>query len=44
MVAHEFLIDCREFKKRAGIEVNDIAKRLMDYGSEIFVINNNFYF
>ncbi len=31
-VAHEFIIDCRPFRKSAGIEVNDIAKRLMDYG------------
>jgi glycine dehydrogenase len=31
-VAHEFIIDCRSFKKSAGIEVDDIAKRLMDYG------------
>jgi len=30
-VAHEFIIDCRPFKKN-GIEVIDIAKRLMDYG------------
>ncbi len=29
--AHEMIIDCREFKK-VGIEVTDIAKRLMDYG------------
>jgi glycine dehydrogenase len=29
--AHEMIIDCREFRK-AGIEVEDIAKRLMDYG------------
>ncbi len=29
--AHEFIIDCREFKK-SGIEVEDIAKRLIDYG------------
>ncbi len=29
--AHEFIIDCRDFKK-AGVEVADIAKRLMDYG------------
>ena len=29
--AHEMIIDCREFKK-AGVEVEDIAKRLMDYG------------
>ena len=32
MVAHEMIIECREFKKSAGIEVTDIAKRLMDYG------------
>ncbi|MBS4027242.1 MAG: aminomethyl-transferring glycine dehydrogenase, partial [Ignavibacteriales bacterium] len=30
--AHEFILDCREFKTSAGIEVEDIAKRLMDYG------------
>jgi glycine dehydrogenase len=30
-VAHEMIIDCRAFKK-IGIEVEDIAKRLMDYG------------
>ncbi|WP_461534214.1 aminomethyl-transferring glycine dehydrogenase [Sinomicrobium sp.] len=29
--AHEMIVDCREFKKK-GIEVTDIAKRLMDYG------------
>ena len=29
--AHEMIIDCREFKSK-GIEVSDIAKRLMDYG------------
>jgi glycine dehydrogenase len=29
--AHEMIVDCREFKN-AGIEVEDIAKRLMDYG------------
>ena len=29
--AHEMIVDCRDFKK-AGIEVEDIAKRLMDYG------------
>ncbi|XP_034935017.1 glycine dehydrogenase (decarboxylating), mitochondrial [Chelonus insularis] len=32
LVAHEFIIDVREFKKTANIEVVDIAKRLMDYG------------
>jgi glycine dehydrogenase len=31
-VAHEFIIDCRPFEKSAGIRVEDIAKRLMDYG------------
>ncbi|MGG6230380.1 aminomethyl-transferring glycine dehydrogenase [Tenacibaculum sp. SDUM215027] len=29
--AHEMILDCREFKQN-GIEVTDIAKRLMDYG------------
>jgi len=29
--AHEMIVDCREFKK-SGVEVEDIAKRLMDYG------------
>jgi glycine dehydrogenase len=32
MCAHEFIIDARGFKKTAGIEAVDIAKRLMDYG------------
>jgi glycine dehydrogenase len=32
LVAHEFVIDCRSFKQTAGVEVEDIAKRLMDYG------------
>jgi glycine cleavage system P protein (glycine dehydrogenase) len=31
-VAHEFVIDCRDFKKSAGIEIDDIAKRLIDFG------------
>ena len=31
-VAHEMILDCREFKKSAGVEVVDIAKRLIDYG------------
>ena len=31
-VAHECILDMRPFKKTAGIEVDDIAKRLMDYG------------
>ncbi len=29
--AHEMIIDCRPFKEK-GVEVTDIAKRLMDYG------------
>ena len=31
-VAHELIFDCRPFKSSANIEVEDIAKRLMDYG------------
>ncbi len=31
-VAHECILDMRHLKKLAGIEVEDIAKRLMDYG------------
>ena len=31
-VAHECILDLREFKKTADIEVDDIAKRLIDYG------------
>ncbi|MBC7772168.1 MAG: aminomethyl-transferring glycine dehydrogenase, partial [Pyrinomonadaceae bacterium] len=30
--AHEFILDCRDFERKAGIKVDDIAKRLMDYG------------
>ena len=32
MVAHECIIDLRDLKKTSGVEVNDVAKRLMDYG------------
>lgn len=32
LVAHECILDLRSLKKTAGIEVDDIAKRLMDYG------------
>jgi glycine dehydrogenase len=32
LVAHEFIADCRAFEDSAGIKVDDIAKRLMDYG------------
>jgi glycine dehydrogenase len=31
-VAHECILDCREWKAKAGVEVEDIAKRLMDFG------------
>jgi glycine cleavage system P protein (glycine dehydrogenase) len=31
-VAHEFIVDFRQFKHDLGIEVEDIAKRLIDYG------------
>ncbi|MCA9293801.1 MAG: aminomethyl-transferring glycine dehydrogenase [Phycisphaerales bacterium] len=31
LVAHEFILDCRPFEKAAGVKVEDIAKRLMDY-------------
>jgi glycine dehydrogenase len=30
--AHEFIVDCRAFEDSAGVKVEDIAKRLMDYG------------
>ena len=32
LVAHECILDLREFKKSADLEVDDIAKRLIDYG------------
>ena len=31
-MAHECIVDMRPFKATAGIEVEDIAKRLIDYG------------
>lgn len=31
-VAHEMIVDFRQFKHSLGIEVEDVAKRLMDYG------------
>ena len=31
-VAHECILDLREWKARAGVEVEDVAKRLIDYG------------
>lgn len=31
-VAHEFIMDFRMFKQEAGVDVADVAKRLMDYG------------
>ena len=30
--AHEFIVDLRPFKASVGIEAEDVAKRLMDYG------------
>lgn len=30
--AHEFIVDLRPFKNSVGIEAEDVAKRLMDYG------------
>lgn len=32
LVAHECILDLRALKKTSGIDVNDVAKRLMDYG------------
>jgi glycine dehydrogenase len=32
LVAHECIVDLRKFKASAGVEVEDVAKRLMDYG------------
>jgi len=31
-VAHEMILECRDLKAASGIDVTDIAKRLMDYG------------
>src|SRR6202521_3885559 len=31
-VAHEFILDLRPWKASAGVEAEDVAKRLMDYG------------
>jgi len=31
-VAHEFILDLRQFKETAGVDVMDVAKRLMDFG------------
>ena len=31
-VAHEFIVDLRPFKTTSGIEAEDVAKRLIDYG------------
>ncbi len=32
LIAHECILDTRPFKQSAGVEVEDIAKRLIDYG------------
>ena len=31
-VGHELILDCRELKRSSGIDENDIAKRIMDFG------------
>ena len=31
-MAHECIIDIRPLKETAGVEVEDVAKRLIDYG------------
>ena len=32
LVAHECILDLRELTKRTGVTVDDVAKRLVDYG------------
>ncbi|WP_088240323.1 aminomethyl-transferring glycine dehydrogenase [Calothrix rhizosoleniae] len=32
LVAHECILDLRSLKKTAGVEIDDVAKRLMDFG------------
>ncbi len=32
LVAHEFILDLRAFKETAGVQVEDVAKRLIDFG------------
>ncbi|NLF25490.1 MAG: aminomethyl-transferring glycine dehydrogenase [Deltaproteobacteria bacterium] len=32
LVAHECILDLRDLKQSAGVEVDDVAKRLIDYG------------
>ena len=32
LVAHECILDLRPLKGRSGIEAEDVAKRLIDYG------------
>lgn len=31
-IAHEMILDCRDFKRLAKVNVEDVAKRLIDYG------------
>ncbi len=31
-VAHEMIIECRDFKENSGVDITDIAKRLIDFG------------
>ena len=37
LVAHEFILDVREYKKSANVEAVDIAKRLMDFGKLLLI-------
>lgn len=32
MCSHEFIMDLRDLKAKSGINEEDVAKRLMDYG------------
>lgn len=32
LCAHEFIVDCRDFQKTSNVRIDDIAKRLIDYG------------
>ena len=43
LVAHEFILDVRDFKKTANIEAVDIAKRLMDYGTVLCLTDTSLH-
>ena len=36
-IGHEFILDVRHLKKRAGVEAIDVAKRLQDYGFDCYL-------